>query len=368
MRHLLLLALLSPMLVACNQGDSGLSDWSPLANKSKDATTGNSRPGPVLRPPSAEAQLPQCSEELAFTELKASPEGKPISLEVTSTPMEAPAIPLTSHAQMWGVAMVSPPGIDLDLGTSGFTAIRAVPANAWKLVAERVREGSGTKSYLYRAAIFDDKGAEMGRWQGHRLVPDQECRATKNAALWDYLRLPTAPVAGGYSSLQGAITGTVAVRALALTERLTAEPNSPITSNDGCNPAFVDSPKGLVGRMYLIRSGGSQLTVRLQNNYPRERNVLAFVCDTNGVTAVSALGARHFRWDGTPDHDWKYGIMEVLSGPPLFPIFIQHDEAGTVVDFRKVDKDAGWRVTLPATKATAASNPAREGPQVVPVQ
>lgn len=366
MRQLILLTLCSSMLASCSQGDSSLTDWSPLANKSKVSAT--TPTGPVIRASSAESQPPQCVEELAFTELKASPAGKSISLEVTSTPEEATAIPLAAHAEMWNVAMFPPASIEPDLGTSGFIAVRAAPTDAWKLVAERVREGSGKKPYLYRAAIFDDKGAEMGRWQGHRLVPDRECQASKNAALWDYLKLPTDKVAGGYSSLRDAITGTVEVRALAPTERLTAAPDSPITANDGCSASFTDNPKRLVGHMYLVRSGSNQMAMRLQNNYPSERNVVAFVCDTTGVTAVSALGARRFRWDGTPDRDWKYGIMEGMSGPPLFPTFIHHDGADTVVDFRKVEKDIGWRVTLPASKNTTATKPADGETLATPVR
>lgn len=251
--------------------------------------------------------------------------------------------------------MFPPAGLELDLGTSGFVVARAAPSGAWKLVAERVREGDSKSKTLplFRAALFDDKGVERGRWQGHRLVPagvHDECGGIENAVLWAYLKLPTTRIEPAYSSLRDAIKGVVEPQVLEPSERLTAPPDNLLTANAGCHAAVSDNPQKLKGTTYQVEAGSHRLTVRLTSDYS-SRVPVAFVCDAEGVLAASPLGARRFRWDGVPERDWgSYEVKGVLSGAPLFPTLVETGEGATVVDFRNVGLETGWRLTLPAKK------------------
>jgi len=290
-----------------------------------------------------------CTDGLEFTPLKQASGLNALIVEAPNRQDYDIALNLVATAEQRGAALVLSADINKGSHYAGFHATPKLPANAWRLVVERVRPTGAAASHpsLIRAALFDDKNVEQGRWQGRTIVDSgRTCSDRQKSALWTYLDLPAAHSASYVAGTSEAspVRGKVELKAWAPAERLQgAAPLTPAVSQD----CVVSQGAPGAGRRanYHIQYKGKDLEIYDAPYSRGSPKSTAFLCDDQGVVAVGLSGARRFDWDGKAQRSWHYALTD--TSPETAITIHDTGEKDARLDIKQPGQEAGYRLTLP---------------------
>lgn len=311
----------------------------------------------------------KCGDNLEFTPLRASPAGKALVIE--PGPGTRPGsnssivVALMNAASRNGVTAYSTEQ-EPDYYAS-FSVRKVAPADAWKLVVESVPASQAMapsamgRTAVYRAALFDDKGVEQGRWQGGQLNDNfgaKSCPGTKEAVLWRYLQLPETVSYASRNDRTPTGVGRVEVQAFSADQQLSTLPAVSYSSSS-CTVVLAAPEEGKRSSTYRVTSGARQLDIQSSGLLSRGAapRPTAFSCDDEGVTAASLTGAKRFSWEGSELYAWSYTVPGLLTEQQAALTIAKKSGSGgadVVLDYKQAQKDAGYRITLPDWKSKPA--------------
>lgn len=296
-----------------------------------------------------------CTDGLEYTKLTQALGTHSLVVEAANRLDHDIAFSLANTAEQSGTSLVLGAGIDNGNPDPGFRAIQKPPANAWRLVVERVRTKGQAWPYpsLTRAALYDDKNVEQGRWQGRTLteVYGRTCAGRPEATLWGYLQLPSARRSTYGAADKSTESGKLDLKAWAPEERLQGLSHASPAASQGCQVTQTADPAAR-RRVYHLEYNGKSLDVQ-EGQYVRSTpQSTAFLCDDSGVVAVGLAGARRFDWSGKKQRSWIY----TLADPSSDSVLTLSDTSGkdALLDVKRPGQEAGYRLTLPDWKGPSS--------------
>ncbi len=313
-----------------------------------------------------------CPRNVLSTPLTSAVAQHTVLVQGESTQDRQWADQLVQRAKQYDLPFLSAARLDSEQ-MSGWSVLSKVPADAWTLVLSEVKEPATSRELGYalpardalvRAALFDDKKKEVGRWQGRMSRyalsqrTEQDCTGASKQSLWAYLGLPSeAPATSVLYGASSAFGPSADVQMVALTPSqrksgLGAQP--PAYAGASCNAAaFVRDQGGRTSNGITVQSpAGAKLNLlapaRWGNNAAASSAVLE--CSAQGVWLVTRNGASFMDWRGKQQRQVRYD----MPGLGAKAYGVVSEAAGTYL-FVPEGGEVGYRLDLSKARAAAAS-------------